>query len=235
MLALHRGDQFGPEGVDNNGTVSFINFPEGKRLVTNAHVWNVFCERRQNNSGYRLILSGRGLVRPIDISDAELVSIDDDLDLCVLSYPPERIEELGKEFMIPPEWPPVQAVDGDDVLIIGFPGNRRSVESISHLQHTYPEPVLRFESFLFEMRVQGVSDRQARLVFSNPDIIQFSDRPIDSFVWGGMSGSLVYRADTCQNRLVACGIMHSASEGLDEVFLLTHLNRIRENGTIIVD
>jgi hypothetical protein len=38
MLAFARGKFSTPEGVDNNGTASFIEFPKGKFIVTNFHV-----------------------------------------------------------------------------------------------------------------------------------------------------------------------------------------------------
>ena len=42
MLAFVRGNPPTPQGVDNNGTASFVEFPKGKFIVTNHHVWDHF-------------------------------------------------------------------------------------------------------------------------------------------------------------------------------------------------
>ena len=34
MLAFVRGDPPTPQGVDNNGTASFVQFPKGKFIIT---------------------------------------------------------------------------------------------------------------------------------------------------------------------------------------------------------
>ena len=51
MLAFARGNFSTPEGVDNNGTASFIEFPKGKFIVTNFHVWDHFRTQRLDDPG----------------------------------------------------------------------------------------------------------------------------------------------------------------------------------------
>lgn len=234
MLAFARGEPLAPEGVDNNGTVSFIELPGGKFLVTNHHVWDTFRNRRAVDPTHKLALTGEGLARPIDISDAVVVSESAELDLCVLSYPPERIEALGKEFCVPPHWPPTRANDNDDVSVTGYPGMRRTVETMIHPDLGESIPVLWHESVILYLHAEGISARQARLRFTNPkpEVMQMSKRPITEFRWGGMSGSLVYRLDPGQNRFIPCGILHSAGVGLDATFYSIHLDFIRPDGTI---
>ena len=234
MLAFSRGEPSSPEEVNNNGTVSFIELPGGKFLVTNHHVWDTFRSCRANDATYKLALTGEGLVMPIDISDAVAVSESQELDLCVLSYPPERIEALGKEFCVPPSWPPARANDADDISMTGYPGMRRTVETMVHPQLNESIPVLWHESVILYLHADGVSSRQARLRFTNPnpEVMQLSNRPITEFRWGGMSGSLVYRLDPNQNRFLPCGILHAAGEGLDAIFYATHLDFIQPDGSI---
>jgi len=233
MLAFSRGEPPSPEGVNNNGTVSFIELPGGKFLVTNHHVWDTFRTLRANDSTYKLALTGEGMARPIDISDAVVVSETQELDLCVLSYPPERIEALGKEFCLT-SWPPARANDADDVSVTGFPGMRRTVETMVHPESNDPIPVLWHESVNLYLRAEGISSRQARLRFTNPNpsVMEMSNRPITDFRWGGMSGSLVYRLEASQNHFVPCGILHAAGEGLGATFYATHLDVIQADGTI---
>lgn len=234
MAVFVRGEPPSPEGADNNGTVSFLKLPGGKFLVTNHHVWDTFQAQRVNDPSYKLALAGSGLVWPVDISDAELVSQSRELDLCVLSYPAERIEGIGKEFCDPQEWPPFRTEAGDDVSVTGYPGMRRTAEAMFYPQLGQIVPVLRHESVILYLHTEAASSRQGRLRFTNtaPEVMQLSHRPIDSFRWGGMSGSLVYRLDRAQNHFIPCGILHAAGEGLDAIFYCTHLDFIQSDGTI---
>lgn len=236
MVAFVRGEQPSPSGVDNNGTASFIQLPSGKFILTNYHVWNTFHDGRANDSTYKLALMGRGFTQPIDLSDAQLISEDRDLDLCVLSYPSERVESLGKEYCNLTDWPPARAMEGDDVSVTGFPGVWRTVEEMLHSDFHEVVPVLRHESVILCLRAEATSTRQIRLRFNNPnpEVVQLSNRPITDYRWGGMSGSLVYRLDQSKNHFVACGILHSAGEGLGATFYATHLDFIQPDGTIRV-
>ncbi len=235
MAAFVRGEPPSPEGADNNGTVSFLKLPGGKFLVTNHHVWDTFQAQRANDPSYKLALAGHGLVQPVDISDAELVSESRELDLCVLSYPADRIEGIGKEFCDPQGWPPRRTEDGDDVSVTGYPGMRRTPETMLHPQLGKVVPVLRHESVILYLHTEATSSRQGRLRFTSarPEVMLLSERPIDTFRWGGMSGSLVYRLDRVQNRFFPCGILHAAGEGPNATFYCTHLDFIRGDGTIV--
>lgn len=234
IAAFVRGNPSTPAGADNNGTVSFLKLPGGKFLVTNHHVWDTFQAERANDPTYKLALAGQGLGQPVDISDAELVSENQDLDLCVLAYPPDRIEAIGKEFCEPPVWPPPRTEESDDVSVTGYPGMRRTAETMHHPGLSEVVPVLRHESVILYLHTEATSSRQGRLRFRNPnpEVMELSERPIDVFRWGGMSGSLVYRLHWAQNSFLLCGILHAAGEGLDSTFYCTHLDFIQRDGTI---
>ncbi len=233
MLAFSGGDPT-PSGVDNNGTASFIELPGGKFVVTNHHVWYEFLHRRSNDSRSTLGLTGHGFSQALDFSGADLVSECHDLDLCVLSYPPDRIESVGKEFCDLTNWPTQRACQNDDASVVGYPGMRRSAQEMMHPELNISVPVLWHEPIILYLNVEAVSLRQARLRFANPnpEVVQLSNRPINEYRWGGMSGSLVYRLDSTANRFVACGIMHAAKNGLQGVFYATHLDFIQADGTI---
>ena len=236
MLAFSDGQSSSPESVDNNGTVSLLELPKGKFLITNFHVWDEFRNRRTTDKNCKVGLTGEGLVRPIDISDASVVSESQELDLCVLSYPPERIEAIGKEFFRPLNWPPTRMSEGEDVCFTGFPGVRRSVEEIQHPHINESISVLWHESVILWMHAEGISDRKVRMRFTNPnpETIQLSKKEIGEYRWGGMSGSLVYRKDSALSRFVPCGILHAAGNGKNATFFATHLDFIHDDGTIIV-
>lgn len=154
MAAFVRGEPPTPEGADNNGTVSFLKLPGGKFLVTNHHVWDTFQSQRSSDSTYKLVLTGQGLTQPVDIGDAQLVSESRELDLCVLSYPPERIEGIGKEFCDPQVWPPPRTEEGDDVSVTGYPGMRRTAETMLHPGLRKVVPVLRHESVILYLHTE---------------------------------------------------------------------------------
>lgn len=138
-----------PRDVINNGTISLLEFPSGKYLVTNHHVWDGYIAKKLEVPGLRLALMGEGYGRPVDISTAELVDGDAGVDLAVLRFEAnDVIESVGKSFYVPKRWPMDTPEEGDDVAFVGFPGNRR-----------FPnDGYLSFESVLIAMKVTSVSD-----------------------------------------------------------------------------
>ncbi len=214
-----------PRDVTNNGTMSFLELPSGKFLVTNFHVWDAFREERKKVPGLRLAVTGDGFERPVVVSDAELVDEDEGLDLAVLRFEAnDVIESVGKSFYKQKRWPLDTAKEGDDVALVGFPGNRKRPT----------ETYLGFESVLLGLKVESVSDRKVRLRFLNPEptVHWFSPRPVTEFRWGGMSGSMVYRLDPDLMQFFVTGFLHAAGEGLDAVFYMGRADAIQEDGRI---
>lgn len=232
MAVFARGDV--ADSVDNNGTVSLLHLPDAKLIITNHHVWDRFRKEHANDPDYRIALTGQGFCHPIDISDSRVISENEEHDLCVLSYSAERLEAVGKEFYISPQWPPKRAATDEDILIAGYPGMCRSVEAAVHPVTGESVSVLHHELVLLYPTVEAVSERQLLLKFRSPtsEVHNLSGRPIDRYRWGGMSGSLVYRLDAKENRFVPCGILHAAGEGLNAVFVATHLDLIGSDGVI---
>ena len=220
-------------GVFDNGTVSFLRIDGNKLMVTNHHVWGAFQDYRSENQGCRLAIGGRGLTQPIDISNAVAIDTDPDLDLCVLKFPSEPIETLGKEFL-DVQSPASRALVGDGVILAGFPGNRAAVSQMQTPRSKY-DHVFTHELVLLYMHVESVSDRKLLMRFreNKPEIQLFSEKPTQSYVWGGMSGSLVYRLNTDLDRWVPCAIFHSStSDGFEGYFCATHLDLINSNGSL---
>jgi len=225
MAAFIRPEPATPHSVINNGTASFLELPRGKFIITNHHVWDAYQEQRREVPGLRLAVMGAGYCRPVDISTAHLVDADEGLDLAVLRFEAnDVIESVGKRFYIPKKWPLSSANDGDDVVAVGFPGHRKEPTS----------EFLRFESFLLGLKVLAVSDRKYMLGFVNPEptIQQFSTRPLEKFVWGGISGSMVFRLDLETNQFHVVGFLHAAGEGLQASFFAGRADALQEDGTI---
>src|SRR4051794_35300827 len=112
MVAFADGDPPSAEGVDNNGTVSFLELPGGKFIVTNYHVWYHYQEQKKIRPNYVLALLSKQISQSIDISVAQLVSESPELDLCVLSYPHEIIESRQHKYHILKK-PICRPVEGD--------------------------------------------------------------------------------------------------------------------------
>ena len=233
MVAFARGET--AADVDNNGTASFVSLPSGKFVVTNHHVYDHFRQQRSNDPNYRMALTGTGFCRPYDISDAELVSENQHLDLCVLRVDEREIEAMGKQFVELEDLSAQSAGDGDEIIIIGFPGMRRTVESVENPDDGNNFEVLRHEAIMLCPTVEGISNDGIRMLFTNPPptITFFTDRPIDEFRWGGMSGSLVYRVDRDSNRFVPCAILREAGETFQATFYATNINVITRDGSIL--
>jgi hypothetical protein len=211
--------------VRTNGTVSFLELPAGKFIITDHHVWQGFKEFQDSTPGARLAVTGTGHVAMVDITSAELVDEDDGFDLAILKYDAnEEIEKIGNAFYSPKRWPLDTAREEDDVVVVGYPGRRRN-----------PTPeYLEFESVLLGLKVIAVSDRKYMFGFtnSNPIIHLFSNRPIEQWLWGGMSGSMVYRLDLNSNQYHVTGFLRAAGEGLNVSFYAGRADVLNENGTI---
>jgi hypothetical protein len=225
MAAFVKAEPATPMDVANNGTISFLELPGGKVLVTSYHVWEHYDLEREKLPGLRLVVLGAGYERPVDVSGAVLVDQDSDLDLAILRFDAtDVIESVGKAFYKPMRWPLDRANEGDDVALVGFPGNRKRATG----------DYLRFESVLLALKVLSVSDRKLLLGFSNPDptVHWFSSLPIDDFRWGGMSGSMVYRLDPEAHRFFVTGFLHAAGEGLRASFFASRADTIQRDGTL---
>lgn len=211
--------------VINNGTMSFLETPKEKLLVTNHHVWDAYCSKKDEIPGLRLAIMGEGFGEGIDISSAELVDENEGYDLAILRFEAnDIIESVGKSFYKPKRWPLDISNDGDDVLFTGYPGNRKKPLN----------GYLHFESVMLGMKVASRSDRKMLLRFENPkpELHLFSKYPVENYIWGGMSGSMVYRLEPNSSQFYVTGFLHAAGEGLNVNFYAGRADVIREDGTI---
>ncbi len=222
MAAFIPNRQAKPEDIITNGTVSFVQTPDRKILLTNAHVWNAFLEKKASNSDLELVLVGQG--EPIAITDATLLSIDTSRDLAVLACDsPEEVESIGKAFYLPKEWPLVAPNEGEEVVFVGFPGLHRSGQGSA----------LSVVASLLAPSVVSLSARAMRLEFTNPDKIveQFKEglRPFGPL--GGVSGSALYRLIPGTNKLDLSGCVFGAADDLAFI-VAARLECLRPDGSL---
>ena len=94
-------------------------------------------------------------------------------------------------------------------------------------------PVITHKDVALYPLVGDVNDRKIMFKFEHdPEIFRFSGEAEEEFKWGGMSGSLVYRLDESENLFKPCGIMYAARDGLDTLFFATHLDFIKDDGSM---
>ena len=77
MLAFSEKPATRAEDVCDNGTGSLIDTGTAKLLVTNHHVYDHLRDLRFKNPESRLMMSGSHGVNYLDISEAEVVGLDD--------------------------------------------------------------------------------------------------------------------------------------------------------------
>ena len=164
-----------------------------KRIIPRARVEEVlartgqdrsFCSRLPGCSdSILLLMSGRGGLGFLDISENRLVSRDRERDLAVLEIPVSHVRRQGKLFSTWNSWPPPRPAVGMPALIYGYPGEGRVPLGNS----------LGIRPLTMGRYVTSVTDRH----FSLADIHGDSEMrtpegatPITSY--GGISGSAVY-------------------------------------------
>jgi len=194
-----------PEDIITNGTVSFIQTPERKILLTNAHVWNGFLDEKANTPNAEFVLLGKG--EAIGITDATLIAIDEGRDIAVLTCDrPEEVAKIGKSFYAPKVWPPAPPAEGEDMVFVGFPGMHRSEEGNT----------ITVVHSLFAPRVIGIGDRLIRLEFTNSDKVveQFKEGLKPFGPLGGVSGSALYRFLSGTTKFDLSGVVFGAGDNL---------------------
>ena len=212
-----------PQGIIANGTGSLINTGPGQFLVTNNHVYEAFQTRRAASDSILLLMSGRGGLGFLDISENRLVSRDRERDLAVLEIPVSHVRRQGKLFSTWNSWPPPSPAVGMPALIYGYPGEGRVPLGDS----------LGIRPLTMGRYVASVTDRH----FSLADIHGDSEMrtpegatPITSY--GGISGSAVYIIQSNSDSFLA-GFVYEANFALDIIYV-TFCDHINADGTIRV-
>ena len=214
-----------------NGTGSLIRLRGGSFIVTNHHVWKAFLDIKKSEPNVSLMLirhdSGGDKIDVgevgVDISEARVVALDEELDLAVLEYCSAEIEEAGKEYYDLSSSPAIRATEGASGLFVGFPG---SGENFEGERWTY-------SANLLQLRINSVSDTEFNLRAENTKK-QVLD--VNSSGFPGMSGSLVYCSRDDRQPASPCGILFFGPTNCSVVekgdFVATHLDLIQSDGTI---
>lgn len=171
-----------PTTVRNNGTCGFVNTERQKLLITSQHVLAEFRTQKATAPDAVLAVNlGPGVTVALpepDVIDEEASN----LDLAIIRFP--YLDFNGghdKTYFPIMSWPICEAVQGEAVTIVGFPGRKR--RTFDH--------VGMFEPAGIGMVVSGVSDRVITLADASGTLrtIRNEIEVEEPFSAGGFSGS----------------------------------------------
>ena len=110
------------------GTLSFVETPRERLLITAYHVWRRFNELKEEHPGAVL---GIGLMDGVfDLAGHAYLDGDEDtLDLVILQSPPGALY-FRKRFFHVPQWPIPTVVMGESVDVVGYTGADREIRTI---------------------------------------------------------------------------------------------------------
>lgn len=221
MLGISRGQVLTADDVSNNGTGSLIDTGTTKFLVTNYHVYAFYKQRHADDSAARLMMSGADGINFLDISEADVVGLDEESDLAVLSVPENLVRHQGKTFFRCDVWPPPRPTPGLLVFCFGYPGQGRVPDGFS----------LGARANLIALGVDRVrandfviADLRGDAEYNVPEGVQ----PLNSL--GGMSGSAVYGFWKEEVALHIAGFMYGGY-GMS-LMCATHADHLNADGTV---
>ncbi len=225
MLAITTKPDPTAEDILTNATGSLVHTGQKELLVTNEHFYERFLSYRASAHDAKMVISGTHGSRFLDISEAEVLGLDKELDLAVLHIPSLRVLRQGKMWSIADSWPPRRPEAGMMAVLYGYPGEGRMPES----------GVLGASPISIGLPVVSVSDRHFVLVDEDRDVELFvpeGQRPLTSF--GGISGSAVYAIprNFTPNGTDSglCGFDYEASES--GAIYVSHADHINADGSI---
>jgi hypothetical protein len=207
------------------GTALLWQTLEGRFIVSAAHVWRGLVKERDGRRGRMSICVGTGQ-RVVSLLEAEPIDISDELDLVVLRAPPEIDERIGKKaFYRTNTWPLAQAMDGETLGVVGFPGELRRPTGFS----------VETNSFYYQ-NTCAVSARTILIgAFPEepPEIVTHVSRSVKSLKnFGGISGAPVFALRGDQP--VWVGVLKRGAEGsgIEAGIQATPSNFIHANGRL---
>lgn len=108
-------------------TGSLVDTGRKRILVTNHHVYSEFRFDKSNDPQSKLVMVTESDPFFWDISVAECIGFDKDVDLAVLSLQPEHVTQAGRLFAQSTAWPPRRPDVGMFAITMGYPGEGREL------------------------------------------------------------------------------------------------------------
>ena len=215
-----------------NGSLSLIQFPHEKLLVTAFHVWDRFMYADPPSYIAACCSEPDELGDCFVISESEIVSSSHPLDITVLRPPSIlSLESRGKVFAPTGELPWSTPNEGDPVIVVGSPGQFR--EDIS----TPDMMAFATHGFFLQLKVISVTETKLWIElggdFDEARLDVWNTFPIDwhTVNWGGLSGAPVFTADS-NGTIRPCAILTDATDGIEGRFLATRLDCLDDRGQI---
>ena len=213
-------------GVENwipaGGSAILVSTDQNRFLITADHiVCKIDALRTQREI---VVLLGGTSTAPIDISDWPILAHDDFVDICTIQVPPEfEAEELKKTFFVLDIWPPTQAEEGDQVIIMGYPAAHR--QGYERTINTRILPICDFVTDVGPRRFTIADENEGRRILINPDSLIFPRH------LGGMSGSPVFRvSDKTMPDFV--GVFSESGDGFRGAYFCSHAHFLLPSGQL---
>lgn len=215
-----------PKSVINNGTMSFIDTGKEKIMVTCAHVYHEYKQKKKDSSELYLGLAGRSGTQPLNISNAEIIDIGrpKDIDLVTMHLPKHlNLSSIGSNYYKSLSWPPKRVKKDDVTFFIGYPENPRKP---SHRGLETP-------AIVFVGTVSSVSFKQFILAKEDDERIQvkFIKSLNDLKSMSGISGAVLFKSLERRNFSLA-GIVYEADSSFNATFFCHHMDLINIDGSI---
>jgi len=203
-----------------NGTVFFLDLGRGPSAVTAWHVVAGYREAVEKNGPLRCQIASL-VIDP----DDRLIGKDLRADVATLQVSASEVREMGKiVHHCPGPWPPPLPSAGKGVFFGGYPGVGRQASG-DHVLFNLTAGIQVAES----VHEDGLSIQLQR---ANWVLREYADIPPPGFNWGGISGAPVFaliESSIFYPRIA--GVVRECHEEW-EVFLVSSLAQIRDDGTI---
>ncbi|NQY64719.1 MAG: hypothetical protein HRT38_13490 [Alteromonadaceae bacterium] len=141
--------------ISANGTAFVLDTGESKFVVTAAHVYRSYLEHKH-----------KGEVKFCQLKDLSfdlenrLIAMpkSDDIDIATFEISQQEIESIGANVLrgSNQSWPPSRPIEGNMVVVSGFPGLERSRKEVNYHSFGY---------YCFNTPVSSVIDRHFRCSF----------------------------------------------------------------------
>jgi hypothetical protein len=156
-----------PPRILHNGTITVARTNKKLFGITAAHVVDQYHEDRQKG-GVKLLLKDE------TIDDLNIIHSSPKRDLATFDLDEQLIKYLGLE---PIAWPPQPPVEGQGLLLAGYPGNSR----------VYTQPMIEWSPFFAIATARTVTPEQITILVPPDDDQVQNSLPLNCDL-GGISG-----------------------------------------------
>ena len=214
--------------VNNNGTAFILDTGEKRFVVTAAHVYESYLEKKS-----RGLIDGCQLSNlPFELEEKRISTCSSSsMDIATFDITEQEIQSLKKNVLHGNQrtWPPKKPKTNEAVVIAGFPGHERL--KVSNNGYS-------FGLYCFNTPVSSISDRHFGCALERKYWVELFqlELPEEGYDMGGISGAPALALDSSSAGIVSwrlAGVVYNSSVKLGEIVLVHHAAFIKSDGTVI--